>query len=221
MRKVSILLFLILLTEGVPAQFRRDESRVSSSLLKEKGWSGSSTVESAVRTSEGTADSAVNQLQWVPFDAATIGVQARVSLGGAAIVGGIAMGIAAGSVQNRGINSLAAGLTILIVGSVATAVAIPTGVYYGGEWMGGNGSYAWTMIAGASASALTALPLVLRGDIKLGTLVTLFLVSGLTGSILGYHLSASPVYESDGGATDIPGMEDLDGISMNFVLIRF
>ena len=41
MRKVSILLFLILLTEGVPAQFRRDEDRVTSSLIRGKEPSGS------------------------------------------------------------------------------------------------------------------------------------------------------------------------------------
>ena len=139
------------------------------------------------------ADSISRRILWKPFDPATIGVQTACGLGAAGIVASVFIPLV-NNAHDLGTAALA------VVGGVAiTSIVFPTGFYFCGKWMRGNGSYIWTVIGtlGVGGTAVLA-------SLGSGSDASLFrtAIIGLeVGSILGYHLSASTVYGSDGDAS--------------------
>ncbi len=81
-----------------------------------------------------------HNMLWKPFDEKTISVQAACGLGLAGtFITAYAMRPKVGDASGVG-----GGLAALFV-SMFGSIAIPTGEYYGGKWMGGNGSWWYTV----------------------------------------------------------------------------
>lgn len=156
---------------------------------------------------------------WAPYEGATLAVQSGTGLGFAVVAGGVLGGAAIAVAGGGDIQSATAAVVLAVVGGLVTVAAIPTGVYYGGEWKGGNGDRGWTMFGGLTGAAVTGVPILTRNEVKLGTLVPLVLLTGLAGSLLGYHASASPVLAVNpvGEGAGLHG----GGIRATFVLVRF
>lgn len=131
-----------------------------------------------------------HNILWKPFDLTTVGVQAVSGIGFAAA------GFALGYLTKRkggDASGLGEGLTILLASTLG-AIALPTGVYFSGNWMGGNGGYWSTLGGGIVVGGLAILPIALAGRSDAGGQI-LVVIAALGGGIAGYNLSASPVYE--------------------------
>lgn len=119
----------------------------------------------------------VSQLvRWKPGDAATIGVQLLAGTG-ATTVAVLSLGFAP--------------WPGLALAALSPVLVFPAAVYFGGNWMGGNGSWLWTQV-GFIAGAAFGVPFTSPSLARFFVMIT----TGCVGSLLGYHLSASPVYES-------------------------
>ncbi|MFA6233990.1 MAG: hypothetical protein WC824_07350 [Bacteroidota bacterium] len=127
----------------------------------------------------------VDLRQWQPYDPLTMGMQA---LFGA--VGGVSGAIAAYKLSSgeSGLGGFMRGIVTSYF--VATLVTAPLGVYLGGEFMGGNGSFVGTIAGGAAGSliGIAALSTVKNGEIGFPIAYAAAIVS----PIIGYHLLASP-----------------------------
>jgi hypothetical protein len=145
-----------------------------------------------------TPDSIVaRNLVWVPFDESTMGAQAGCGLGFAGV--GIAIGLAA-SPTGGDAGGVAGGIAIFLGGTIA-AMGLPEGIYLGGKWMGGNGSW-WATLGGCLVGGLVGLVpniFIKYGDF--GVTAVVFAVGALSGGIAGYHLSASPIEREDHAGT--------------------
>jgi hypothetical protein len=132
------------------------------------------------------------RIAWKPFDPATIGVQ---TLTGAGAVGAVALIL----YPREGLHGGRAGLGQLgaaVAGAIG-ALVFPTAFYFGGVWMGGNGSYAWTLLGSLGAGGIALLPNIIEGTGDIDAAIVRTVIATVGGAILGYHLSAS-AYESDG-----------------------
>ena len=128
-------------------------------------------------------DSLLSKKPWKPFNTVTIAVQVP-----AGVAFGAAAGLAVGYLlfpRNSNLNDLGDEVLAGIAAVAAAGVGVPSGVYFAGNWMGGNGSFSATL----TWSGYGAL-----GGIVLGSLTRSGVVGGvvyLAGTIVGYHLSAS------------------------------
>lgn len=145
------------------------------------------------------ADSMSRPILWKPFDPATIAVQTPLGLAPAAVI------TAATLAKSHRAGTIGGSVWVGLVGFATAALASAAGVYFGGEWMGGNGSYGSTLVSGlggliAGALAVPAIISTTPGDSPLlfGVGIGVFAVAG---AIFGYHLSTSPVNESNGRAS--------------------
>jgi len=93
---------------------------------------------------------ALNSIRWRPFDPATIGVQTLTGAGSVAVMAAIAALIGPQTSETSGM-LLASG------GAAAAAISFPTGFYFGGKWIGGNGSYILTLLRGLGGGGLAML----------------------------------------------------------------
>jgi hypothetical protein len=81
----------------------------------------------------------------------------------------------------------------LLGGGVFGVVGTSLGTYAGAEWVGGNGSLAWTgvgTLAGAAVGATAAL-LAQQNDESGALIGAAFVLPTLVGGVLGYELSSS------------------------------
>lgn len=225
-RILALCLFLAALTSDLPAQFRRDEFRLKSHLLKqrvpqeEKG--DVVLYEVFVVPASVSYDSTLlAPAVWKPFNVETIALQMTTGAVGAGLASALTMALLSETSGKAGSPGFAASIIIFFVGSAVTAIAVPTGVYLGGEWSGGNGSFASTLFMGLGFCAAT-LVVVPVPDTNFGILVAAYLVSNLVGSILGYNLSASPVYPPEQlNNSMVPKREAKNDFSFDIVLARF
>ena len=139
----------------------------------------------------GVRDTSHRIILWKPYNIASIGVQ---TLTGVTSLGIIA--VASISVAND--YRFPENLGVLLIGSIVGALAMPTGVYFGGKWMGGNGGY-FATVGGCLLGGLLMLPNGISGygDNK----VFWVFVGTLAGAIIGYNGSASIVYGPGMNAT--------------------
>ena len=128
---------------------------------------------------------------WKPYNIASVGVQ---TLTGVTSLGIVAL--ASVSVAND--YRFPQNLAVLFIGSIVGAFALPTGVYYGGKWMGGNGGY-FATVGGSLLGGLLMLP---NGVSGYGVNKVLWVFVGtLAGAIIGYNGSASNVHGPGMNAT--------------------
>ena len=97
---------------------------------------------------------------------------------------------------------LGAGIAIVLA-SMLGAASLPTGVYYSGNLMGGNGEL-WPTLGGCLVGGgLGVLPNIITGHGQVGPAAVRVGIGALAGAIAGYHLSASPIYEKDGTSSSL------------------
>jgi len=133
---------------------------------------------------------AAHNILWKPFDLTTVGVQAVSGIGFAAV--GFALGYLR-KPKGGDASGVGGGLAILLASTLG-AIALPIGVYFSGNWMGGNGGY-WSTFGGSIVvGGLAILPIAIAGRSDVVSQV-LVVIAALGGGIAGYNLSASPVYE--------------------------
>jgi len=162
------------------------------------------TMSSFGQTKENTnqLDSIIaHNMLWKPFDEKTIGVQAACGLGLAGtFITAYAMRPKVGDASGVG-----AGLAALFV-STFGSIAIPTGVYYSGKWMGGTGGWWYTVggtiLGGGTVGPLLALLFAPHGHFI--DIAVAIAVGALGGGIAAYHLSATPIYETNVNSTYLP-----------------
>lgn len=136
-------------------------------------------------------DTSARHLLWKPFDAKTIGTQILTGAAGAVIGTGLLFGAYYLAFQGD------VDLTGFILFTAASSLVFPTGVYLGGRWSGGNGSWLWTTIGSLGAGGLMLVPNILANTGDMLMSYARVVVFAYAGAILGYHLSARPVYQSE------------------------
>ena len=144
-------------------------------------------------------DSLSLEKAWKPFNTATIVVQVPTGL-----VFGTAAGVSVVYLlfpRDLTLNNSGQGVLALTAGIVAVAVCVPGGVYFAGKWMGGNGTFSATL----NWSGYGFL-----GGLVLGSVTKSGVVGGivyLTGTIVGYHLSASSPTDAASITPTTPGLQ--------------
>ncbi len=136
---------------------------------------------------------ATRNIIWKPFNVPTIGVQ--VLLGAGLGVGFFELGYSTKPTSGDG-TGMGAGLAVILA-SIMGGAALPCGVFVGGDLMGGNGDPVYTVTGCILGGGIGALPNIISGTGKVDETVALVSVTALLGGITGYHLSASPIYESN------------------------
>lgn len=134
---------------------------------------------------------AAQNMLWKPFNTNTIVVQA---LGGILFTAG---GAAIGYLTNpkSGDASGVGGGLAFALGVTLVSIGLPTGIYIGGNIMGGNGNF-WATLGGCAAGLLIGfIPNALNVNKNEAVSVVVFGLCTIGGGIAGYNLSASPVYE--------------------------
>jgi len=129
---------------------------------------------------------------WDPFEPTTIVVQSLTGLGLGTLIfipGG----------DNSGSRGEIGEAILLLTQSVVAVIAVPSAIYFVGKWMGGNGNYLWTLLGGLGAGGISLLPNIMAGTGDQNAAIIRTAVLVVLGAILGYHLSASTVYESSSG----------------------
>jgi photosystem II stability/assembly factor-like uncharacterized protein len=124
--------------------------------------------------------------RWRPFDLPTMLIQIPTGFGGGLVMG-LAGGLLGAAIDGK--NSAAA---TIILGGGGAFFGVPAGVYFGGKWMGGNGTYGSTLLYGYA--------LLLGGALLTAAAPPLGVIVMVLSPVLAYHLSASPVYQSDNSA---------------------
>ena len=122
------------------------------------------------------------QLIWQPFDLPTIGVQ----VAGSVIFGGIPLLYVSTAHQ-----SLCEGMKcdqIVILYYLLAGVGQASGVYFGGEWMKGNGSFWWTL-AGVGAAYVGSVITAASFNYSSNAIIPIVIIQ-LAVPIIIYHLSA-------------------------------
>jgi hypothetical protein len=140
------------------------------------------------------------KIVWKPFNALTMIKQAGNGIFYGAIVGagggliGIAIGVARPPTNKDDFHVLAAAVTGIGIGAV---LGVMWGVYNAGDSDGGNGTVLCTILGTAGAAII---PLLLinsnsetAGPKSRGYALAPFAL--FIGPILGYHISATPVYD--------------------------
>lgn len=134
---------------------------------------------------------AAHNMLWKPFTTNTIVVQA---LGGILFAaGGAAIGYLA--TPKSGDASGVGGGIAFALGATLTSIALPTGIFLGGNIMGGNGGFWYTLGGCIVGLAVGFLPNTLNVEKNVNVSAVLFGLCTISGGIAGYNLSASPVYE--------------------------
>jgi hypothetical protein len=93
----------------------------------------------------------------------------------------------------------------LVGGSVVGAVGLSFGSYAGAEWVGGDGSLAYTVLGGlgGSALALAAAIFETRNDTSAPLVAGTVVLLPLAGAVLGYELSSDHRAASAGASVAI------------------
>jgi len=160
------------------------------------------------------ADSMLRKAIWKPFDRSTIVVQAVVG-------GALSAAVIIPSVDKlKGSEGLGEAF-MLIGGSLIAEGVISLGIHFTGELMGGDGSYGGTFLGSLAGGGVALLPAIISGRGNGEEVFPPAIIGAAVGAVLGYHLFASPVYES-GGSQSInkPGMP-AGNIQVTVVSIRF
>ena len=134
---------------------------------------------------------AAQNILWKPFNTNTIVVQA---LGGSLLAAaGVAIGYLA-TPKSGDASGVGEGLAFAL-GVTLASIGLPTGIYIGGNIMGGNGNF-WATLGGCAAGLLIGFaPNALNVNKNEAVSVVVFGLCTIGGGIAGYNLSASPVYE--------------------------
>jgi hypothetical protein len=136
---------------------------------------------------------AAHNMLWKPFDLSTVAVQA-VS-GAALAASAVALGLS--TLPKHPHENYLGDFAGYFFATTLGSVALPTGIVIGGELMGGNGEWLSTIEGCAVGAGLGSLPVIAGTHYP-----NAFLVFGgillLSGGIVGYNLSASPLYEANG-----------------------
>lgn len=155
-------------------------------------------------------DSIQPVILWDPFELKTIVVQSVTGLG----LGTLIFITDKGNSGSR--DGLGEGILILTQ-SVVGAFAVPSAIYFIGKWMGGNGSYIWTLLGGLGAGGISLVPNIIAGTGDQNASIIRTAVLVVAGAILGYHLSASPVFESSSSVFIKPGQEVVSPLQMKII----
>lgn len=158
-------------------------------------------------------DSIQPVILWDSFESTTIVVQSLTGLGFGAAVFFIPGDVNSGSSESDAIG----GGILLLTQSVVAAFAVPSAIYFIGEWMGGNGSYIWTLLGGFSAGGISLLPNIIAGTGDQNAAIIRTAVLVVVGAILGYHLSASTVYESSSSVFIKPRQEVVSQLQIKMI----
>jgi hypothetical protein len=145
-------------------------------------------------------DSIQPVIQWDPFESTTIVAQSLTGLGLGALI------FIPGTSNSGSRNDFGEGI-LLLTQSVVAAFAVPSAIYFIGKWMGGNGSYLWTLLGGLGAGGISLVPNIIAGTGDQNASIIRTAVLVVVGAILGYHLSASTVYESSSSVFFKPTQE--------------
>ena len=153
---------------------------------------------------------AAQNILWKPFDKNTIVVQA---LGGILFAaGGAAIGYLA--TPKSGDASGVGGGLAFVLGVTLTSIALPTGIYIGGNIMGGDGGLWYTLGGCIAGLAVGFLPNTLNVKKNVNVSAVLFGLCTVGGGIAGYNLSASTVYESSSTVYIKPRQEIRDQLQI-------
>lgn len=116
-----------------------------------------------------------------------------------AVTGGVFVSVALVASQNASREDYT-GLGILVLGAITTTFTLPATVYFSGNHDGGNGTYLGTFAGCVVAGGLMLMPNIVAGTGDIGSAIVRTSIATFIGSIAGYHLTASPVYQSDSSA---------------------
>ena len=134
--------------------------------------------------------------KWRPFHVPTMLLQIP-----AEFAGGAALGFA-GVLLGQAIDGKNSAVATILLGTSGAFLGVPGGVCLAGSWMGGNGTFGSTLTNGY---------LFALGGLALTFVVPpLGVIAMILSPVIGYHVSASPVYE-----TEFPtslGMNPIDGL---------
>jgi len=163
--------------------------------------------------SPGRADSVLRRTLWKPGNSSTIVMQTIVG-------GGLGVGVMIPAV---GMMEKSDGLgEVFLIGafSLIAEVVIPLGVYFSGEFTGGDGSYGMTLVSSLVGGGIGLLPAIISGRGNGEEVFPIAIIGTTIGSIIGYHLFASPVYETGNQTPDHSGIPG-GNVRVTVVTIRF
>lgn len=142
-------------------------------------------------------DSTARRVLWKSYDGSTIAAQAVAA-------GGLSAAIIIPSLhQSKGNEGLGGAFVVLGTG-LAAAVVIPVGVYFVGQLMGGDGSYGTTLLGGLIGGGVGLLPAITSGTGSYEGVFPVAVIGAAIGSVVGYHIGASPVYDSGNQSVNLP-----------------
>ena len=144
------------------------------------------------------SDSSHGRIIWKPFDGVTILLQAGNGIlyaAGCGAIGGL-VGLAIGvSKPSEGKEDFHVLADIAIGCAVGATLGVPWGVYNAGDSRGGSGTVLGTILGSVGAGLATLL--VISGSTTVAGRGTGYAIAPFAlflGPILGYHVSAKPVY---------------------------
>ena len=163
--------------------------------------------------SPGRADSVLRRTLWKPGNSSTIVMQTIVG-------GGLGVGVMIPAV---GMMKKSDGLGEVFLIGVFSLIAegvIPLGVYFSGEFTGGDGSYGMPLVSSLVGGGIGLLPAIISGRGNGEEVFPIAIIGTTIGSIIGYHLFASPVYETGNQTPDHSGIPG-GNVRVTVVTIRF
>jgi len=161
----------------------------------------------------GSADSVLRRTLWKPGNSSTIVMQTIVG-------GGLAVAVwipAVGMMEKS--EGLGEAFLIGIFSLIAEGV-IPLGVYFSGEFTGGDGSYGMTLVSSLVGGGIGLLPAIISGRGNGEEVFPIAIIGTTVGAIIGYHLFASPVYETGNQTPNHSGIPG-GNVRVTVVSIRF
>ena len=161
----------------------------------------------------GSADSVLRRTLWKPGNSSTIVMQTIVG-------GGLAVAVwipAVGMMKKS--DGLGEVFLIGVFSLIAEGV-IPLGVYFSGEFTGGDGSYGMTLVSSLVGGGIALLPAIISGRGNGEEIFPPAVIGAAVGAIVGYHLFASPVYETGNQTPNHSGIPG-GNVRVTVVSIRF